>query len=63
MPHDITLHVNHRLLYKLAMPRPSTAPRLGVDKVHVVRLIIFFFNNFNTSSVFGIQDTLLSYNP
>ena len=28
-----------------------------------VRLILFFFSNFNISSVFGIQDTLLSYNP
>ena len=28
-----------------------------------VRLIHFFFTNFNISSVFGIKDTLLSYNP
>ena len=43
-------------------PRPSTARCLVVDKGGV-RLIHLIFTNFNISSVFGINDTLLSYNP
>ena len=37
-------------------------PGLGVDKPESDSLI-FFFKNFNISSVFGIHDTLLSYKP
>ena len=44
-----------------AEPRPSTAPGQGVDRVES-DYFIFSFTNINISSVFDIQDTILSYN-
>ena len=55
--------VQHAVVHTVCsrvLPRP-TAPALGVDKVESD--YFFFFTNFIISSVFGIQDALLSYNP
>ena len=47
---------------RCALARPSTAPGLSVDKVESDKSI-FWFNNFNISLVFCIQDTLLPHDP
>ena len=53
---------NIHLISQKTQPKAFYSSRPGC-RSNGVRLIHFLLTNFNISSVFGIKDTLLSYNP